>query len=1059
MDKYRIRLQNGRIVGPFEYEQVLELNEKGHLNGSEECQTFPVGQWAPIISFKEFSSLFSEISEDELDKTSIRINIGKKAKAALEQKERVEEIKRDGPSEFNEFKIDSNKKVDIAPNYDELEKKFKDDEEKKNQELEKKRLAELEQEKIEEENSNKTRVLNRNLLNKNQDIDKTRVINPKQMLEDDAKEKEEVVEEKKELVPEIDSDMKTQFIKIEEYLPELKGQTIEAEKEIEQQEKDIIAQDLQKKKEAERLKKEKELKAEAEAEEEKPKTKKLKPIIAIAFLAIIFMFMFDDDDKVKEIEPRAAVIEFPIINENEDPIKSIAHLKKGIEYLEKDTYESKIFAQNEFKQSLSNKFQDNEALGYLILTQALLFPDCSDKPKASVTISTLMQIAVNKSLSDVNVVVGSAIFYSHFEKYNTAVNTIEKYIRATGRPSLRMFSYLLRFLMKKGDPIQARVIYEKLKQQQRPTIEAVLSMTAFLELDQRLDEAQALLEEVSKSYSNSVPLLLEYAKYALRNQDLKKLLLILDAVKKLEAEKSPVYFSKYLEFMGILSVINKDNAAAAVLFNRALKINDSDELRSKLAALDVGGGKAAEELISESKAVELMGKAKLEMEYKNWQMAFNLAIEAVDLSPNYIPAQLLLADVELKRGYFSSALEKLDALLAKYPLNKKINIAKGEALLASFKFDEAKIFLGNLSGSPEFKESSQMASLMARYYDKSNSFNLAARWYAESINRNPVDDLEYFRFSRFYFKFKKFAKAKDLILKAIALYPQNVDYHCAYAEILYELESVETALGYLRNLGLEFKDDPKILGDIAKYYYRSGQNKQFEETKEKIDKALKKDPDFYEFLIESAKKDDRAEDVVKYSQELIKIKPGDLSSRMILADFYVQKNDLKMALKTLEEIKSRLNSYPKLNYYLCKIYLELKDTDKALVAAQDEIKYNPSLEGGFVMEGEVYKALTDFSRAEKSFEKAVAVNPKASEPLAALGWLKFRMGHIEAARELYIRAITESPNDPMLRYEVGKVYKAIGQSALAIESFQAYLKLRPDGKEKAEVEQLIRLLQ
>ena len=1040
MNKYRVRLQNGRIVGPFNKEQILELNDKGHLKGGEECQMFPVGDWRPILSFKEFEGLFNSETEEDFEKTGARINMANKAKAIQEQKEQVDEIKRDGPSEFNEFKVDLNKKTEV-PTIGEKETKEEIDDE------------------AEDEEHNKTRIIKRGKVHQSEGIEKTRVINAKQLLEEEKQTPEEKKDEAmKELVPEIDSNMKTQFIKIEEFLPELKGQAVEAERELEEKQAQIEALEKKKKEEEEKKIKEAELSAKAELEKTTPKKKAMKPIVAVAMLALIYMFMFDDDGKKNEIEPRAALIEFPIISEVEDPAKSLAHLKKGRQYLEKETYDSRVYAQNEFKQSLSYKFSGNEALGYLILTQAELFPDCVDKSKASSTISTLMQIAVNKSLSDINVVTGSSLFYSHFEKYNTAVNNIDNYLRAKNPPSIKLFSYYLKFLIKKGDIVKARVIFEKLKQVQTPTVEAVLSMMSFLEVDQRLDEAQGLLEEASKRYSTSVPLLLEYAKYVLRKQDLKKLLLVLDAVKKLEAEHSPIYYSKYLEYMGILSVINKDNVTAAILFKKALKINDSDELRSKLASLEVGGDKASEELILESKAIELMGKAKLEMEYKNWEDAFKNALEASDLSPSYIPAQLLLAEVQLKRGYFSAALEKLEVLLKKYPLNKKINFAKAEALLASYKYDDAKVFLGNLNGSPDFKDSSEMASLMARYYDKTNNFNLAAKWFAESINRNPVDDLEYFRFAKFYFKFKKFAKSKDLILKAIALYPQNVDYHSLYAEILYDLESVDTALGYLRNLDKEFKDDPKILGDIAKYYYRSGQNKQFEETKEKIDHALKKDPDFYEFLISAARKEDRAEDVVKFSLELIKVKPGDLNSRMVLADFYVQKNDMKMAQKTLEEIKSRLDSYPKLNYFLCKIYLELKDTDKALKAAQDEIKFNPSLESGFVMEGEVYKALEDYARAEKSFEKAISVSPKASEPLAALGWIKFRQGQHEAARELYIRAVKENPNDPMLHYQVGKVYKAIGQSALAIESFQAYLKLSPDGKEKAEVEQLIQSL-
>ena len=83
------------------------------------------------------------------------------------------------------------------------------------------------------------------------------------------------------------------------------------------------------------------------------------------------------------------------------------------------------------------------------------------------------------------------------------------------------------------------------------------------------------------------------------------------------------------------------------------------------------------------------------------------------------------------------------------------------------------------------------------------------------------------------------------------------------------------------------------------------------------------------------------------------------------------------------------------------------------------------------------------------------MNTKAPAPLAALADMKFRQGHLEPARELLIRAIKEDVNDPMLHYQLGKVYKAIGQTSLAIEEFQVYLKLSPEGKHKSEVDQLI----
>jgi len=51
MDKYRVRLNNGRILGPFTVEQLNELTKKGHISGNEDAQVFPIGEWKPIVEF------------------------------------------------------------------------------------------------------------------------------------------------------------------------------------------------------------------------------------------------------------------------------------------------------------------------------------------------------------------------------------------------------------------------------------------------------------------------------------------------------------------------------------------------------------------------------------------------------------------------------------------------------------------------------------------------------------------------------------------------------------------------------------------------------------------------------------------------------------------------------------------------------------------------------------------------------------------------------------------------------------------------------------------------
>ena len=101
MKKYRIRLRNGRVVGPFLAEQFKELLAKKHIDGSEDCQEYPVGDWDKINNFPEIEVELNKTKITESEATFIRkINQFKK-----EEPEKVNHST-DEKQEFVEFKFD-----------------------------------------------------------------------------------------------------------------------------------------------------------------------------------------------------------------------------------------------------------------------------------------------------------------------------------------------------------------------------------------------------------------------------------------------------------------------------------------------------------------------------------------------------------------------------------------------------------------------------------------------------------------------------------------------------------------------------------------------------------------------------------------------------------------------------------------------------------------------------------------------------------------------------------------------------------------------------------------
>ena len=53
--KFRLKLENDRIIGPFKKDQIKALFNKEFLKGNELCQEFPIGDWENINKTFEFS--------------------------------------------------------------------------------------------------------------------------------------------------------------------------------------------------------------------------------------------------------------------------------------------------------------------------------------------------------------------------------------------------------------------------------------------------------------------------------------------------------------------------------------------------------------------------------------------------------------------------------------------------------------------------------------------------------------------------------------------------------------------------------------------------------------------------------------------------------------------------------------------------------------------------------------------------------------------------------------------------------------------------------------------
>jgi len=1047
MRKYRVKNEDDRILGPFDILQIKELNQKNQISETSLFQVFPIGDWEKSTDIPEIKKMFIESlrqeNEEELppapDKKMVE-------KPTTQQSQNIDP----DSTAFREFKFDRNK--DEVVDYSQLKKDYAA---KKEEEI---------QEELEQPGFEKTVVVNRKSLS--QTIDKTVVVNKGQLEEllddesdddnedgNDKKEELDKKEEPKVEEPKVDADEKTMIASIKDLQAPVVVQDT-TDDDIAEIESKLRSFEVEGNVEKKRRSKKRPAK---KVEEEPKKDNKKRNLSFALFLVVVLFFLLDEDEQklTKIVRP---VVEFPRVEAQLQVEKAKEKRKEGLKELLKGDYLSTIRASGAFKRSLELQFKNNRSLSYLIYTYSKMLPEIGGDVKASKTLYQLINIQRPKILSDSYMALGAANFYSYNNKHDTAIYVIENHLRLNKATPL-LYALYLEELLQVGNYTQAEKIFNKLIKVKKKRYEVLKSLVAYYVANENLNAAIKLARDNYKANIKNERFLALYGNLLLGANDYKTLTKVTSYLFKNKGGGSPFVFAEALKFLGYIAVSKGKTDDVAKYFNESLKFYDSYELKRILATLDVGGTDLTQQVIVRSKVDVLIKKSKKAAKELDWEKAFQFAVQASDLDEDNLESQLYLASIQSKRGYLNSAVNTLQKLKNKFPLNIRVSFELIMSNLRAFKKSEARRLISLMSTNLKFKDSFEYLAIFGYYYKLVDNDKLAFERFKGALSKNPLRDDLYYEMAQIAYKNNKLKKCKQFLNDAQQLDPRNIDYKILYSKVLFEEDGLETAIGYLRSQLEQFKDDPKILGQMAVFYYRDQSYNEYKEYKERLERLTKKDESLYLFLVETSELERNIDELIKHAENLVLIAPGNLEVRIKLAQAYTDKKDYQKAISQLNEVEERLESYPRVNYFKAKIYILNRDYKKAETVAKKEIEINPDSEFGHYILGESYIKQGQYNLAKKSLEKSIQLRPDFYDCLLALGWLKFKQGYYPAARELYQRAVRKNPNDPEIHKRLGYVYKETGQSDIAVEEFKTYLNLDPVAPDQRKIKSLIRQLQ
>lgn len=172
-----------------------------------------------------------------------------------------------------------------------------------------------------------------------------------------------------------------------------------------------------------------------------------------------------------------------------------------------------------------------------------------------------------------------------------------------------------------------------------------------------------------------------------------------------------------------------------------------------------------------------------------------------------------------------------------------------------------------------------------------------------------------------------------------------------------------------------------------------------------------------------------------------------------LARFYVRVGKDGLAEDALRSALDRRDDSTSLRLLLAAVLEQSGRYEEAV--AEYEILYN-SLPQSTIIANNLASLLADYGESEEQLARAhaIALRFRGSEIpqfLDTLGWVHYRRGEYEQAVALIKTASEQLGNIDLVQYHLGMVYKALGETKLAIEALKQAISLA-EGKQFAQLE-------
>jgi tetratricopeptide (TPR) repeat protein len=496
-----------------------------------------------------------------------------------------------------------------------------------------------------------------------------------------------------------------------------------------------------------------------------------------------------------------------------------------------------------------------------------------------------------------------------------------------------------------------------------------------------------------------------------------------------------------------------------------------------------GLGKRSEAIATALTAVERHPKrtepylvlAALYERDKNGALAEKTYRNALEQIPASVETRLRLAEFYRRAGRTKeSEAAYLDAIAARpkdtAPYLSLANLYRSVG-------DDSKAEEQLIRATEQGGESEEPWVFLGDFYRSRGKTEKAIEAYEKALAQKPDSVMALGRMADFALDRGETDTAEGWIGKILSAHPKDLGGRVLKGRVLIAQKRFKEAAVELLNV---VRDEP----GLAEAHYRLGLaylgTGEDQAAKTALTEALRLSPGLTEASLALSGLHLRTGDdvlAIEEASKVVKARPLDVQARLILGQAYARNKQASKGLEQFREVTRLAPNEPKGFYYaglvyraqrkeaealnaferalsadsgfiealdqIVGIHLSNQEAKKAVSRSLEQIEKRPEDARLHLLLGKLYAALQDYTRAEPSYKKAIALDPNLPAAYMHLGRLYAVTKRYEKAQAEFESVVKSNPNETAAYMMLGTLQDAQGRYDLAKPYYEKALQINP----------------